>query len=798
MSAAQTGVADRLAATARAIELAEVTKRLWTACIPPTTWPLAFCLPCPFRYPTPNPTLESLVTLVLTEMVTVGISVEQKSVAKQAASVKYSEAKAACAAIECDEEASTVPADLAAFRKAEHDLMLVTAEKEALDVPLFAALAKTNTVTVSDVILRTTVQEVVTHEYNTAVERNSNSRCPGWWCTYNAQMLAVTEKGPIGLVARALLRLNWKWESATTVTTRDGNLIDVKTIELGELGHLVRERMFFVRLSSTKTDVNAKGGGRANLRGIRAGVDKEKTLALTKSKVLSDYEAGTLRHIVADGTLTGVRLARAKLRETATCPYCAAGVDEDPKHMWWECVAWESIRTDYPLLLNIDRTNWPNCLSICGMCTPETPLATARVADLQMMMVRILIERYRQNRTQEMKPQLEQERYPWTWEPDADTTTQYPNVLGSCTLPVKKWPYGRALLLAIAYWLGGLRWSNEAGREVSHMELLIDFEVSTGMDIRPGDKTGKKPPKVKQPGNGAGGVVNGGGGGDGEMDDGGGEGGSDDGDGDDVMPEALPHNEMAKATTFGHMLSTLRTHAATPLHPGKPKIAMTLTSFGAHGLAGIDCRPVFAGGEETIRVLRALFDAGTAYRQQRKTEGMTEGEIRGNGRARGTWMGEYAAETAYPPADERGRRALRFFEQAEEENVPIRYRHDEHVKPGDAPVKAPAGAISIGPFAICVQHRKARCDACAKDQMADLRHCCYAHHSDGDGLAIRHEACTRHRLSRCGNCVRDKTTLDHCCRRHHDTAGGRQTTLGGLFSKKKQKDGHSRGGDGLM
>ena len=582
----------------------------------------------------------------------------------------------------------------------------------------------------------------------------------------------------------------------TIILTKMRN--DVKTIELGELGHLVRERMFFVRLSSTKTDVNAKGGGRANLRGIRAGVDKEKTLALTKSKVLSDYEAGTLRHIVADGTLTGVRLARAKLRETATCPYCAAGVDEDPKHMWWECVAWESIRTDYPLLLNIDRTNWPNCLSICGMCTPETPLATARVADLQMMMVRILIERYRQNRTQEMKPQLEQERYPWTWEPDADTTTQYPNVLGSCTLPVKKWPYGRALLLAIAYWLGGLRWSNEAGREVSHMELLIDFEVSTGMDIRPGDKTGKKPPKVKQPGNGAGGVVNGGGGGDGEMDDGGGEGGSDDGDGDDVMPEALPHNEMAKATTFGHMLSTLRTHAATPLHPGKPKIAMTLTSFGAHGLAGIDCRPVFAGGEETIRVLRALFDAGTAYRQQRKTEGMTEGEIRGNGRARGTWMGEYAAETAYPPADERGRRALRFFEQAEEENVPIRYRHDEHVKPGDAPVKAPAGAISIGPFAICVQHRKARCDACAKDQMADLRHCCYAHHSDGDGLAIRHEACTRHRLSRCGNCVRDKTTLDHCCRRHHDTAGGRQTTLGGLFSKKKQKDGHSRGGDGLM
>ena len=198
VSAAQTGVADRLAATARAIQLAQVTEQLcatWPRiCIPPTTWTLAVCLPCPFQHPMPNPTLESLVTLVLTEMVTVGISVEQKSVAKQAASAKYSKAKSACVAVKCDVKASTLAADLAALREAEHDLMLVTAEKEALDVPLFAALAKTSTVSVSDVILRTTVQEVVTREYNTAMERNSNSRCPGWWCTYNAQMLAVTEK----------------------------------------------------------------------------------------------------------------------------------------------------------------------------------------------------------------------------------------------------------------------------------------------------------------------------------------------------------------------------------------------------------------------------------------------------------------------------------------------------------------------------------------------------------------------------------------------------------------------------
>ena len=122
------------------------------------------------------------------------------------------------------------------------------------------------------------------------------------------------------------------------------------------------------------------------------------------------------------------------------------------------------------------------------------------------------------------------------------------------------------------------------------------------------------------------------------------------------------------------------------------------------------------------------------------------------------------------------------------------------VRPGDAPVKAPEGAVPIFQFAICVLHRKTKCDACSKNAQADLMHCCFAHHSNDDGLPIRHEACTKHRLSRCGNCVQEKSTLEHCCRRHHDTSKGRQTTLGGFFKKKqtKQKDGHSRGGDGLM
>ena len=82
-------------------------------------------------------------------------------------------------------------------------------------------------------------------------------------------------------------------------------------------------------------------------------------------------------------------------------------------------------RAEYPLLLDIDRTTWPNCLAICGMCTPDTPLDYARVADLQKMMVRILITRSKWSNPEGANPRLQEDLYPWTWAPELDTTTQH-------------------------------------------------------------------------------------------------------------------------------------------------------------------------------------------------------------------------------------------------------------------------------------------------------------------------------------------------------------------------------------
>ena len=83
---------------------------------------------------------------------------------------------------------------------------------------------------------------------------------------------------------------------------------------------------------------------------------------------------------------------------------------------------------------------------------------------------------------------------------------------------------------------------------------------------------------------------------------------------------------------------------------------------------------------------------------------------------------ECAAETAYP--QEKGQEDAAIFpagRRGDSRAQTIQTRAREH--PKMRPVKARAGAIPLAQFAICVQHRKARCDVCVKNQTADLMHC---------------------------------------------------------------------------
>ncbi|KAJ9443830.1 hypothetical protein DIPPA_09187 [Diplonema papillatum] len=97
------------------------------------------------------------------------------------------------------------------------------------------------------------------------------------------------------------------------------------------------------------------------------------------------------------------------------------------------------------------------------------------------MMVQITLERQRRDK----KPvQRESDgrglAYPWEWAPQETEVIQ--NSLADY-MP-RNWKHGRALYLALAQWLASLRWAkSEEEMAVTFIELAVDFEVESGMDL---------------------------------------------------------------------------------------------------------------------------------------------------------------------------------------------------------------------------------------------------------------------------------------------------------------------------
>ncbi|KAJ9455941.1 hypothetical protein DIPPA_33661 [Diplonema papillatum] len=130
-----------------------------------------------------------------------------------------------------------------------------------------------------------------------------------------------------------------------------------------------------------------------------------------------------------------------------------------------------------------------------------------------------------------------------------------------------RWPYGGRAMRALKGWLSALRWTN-AG-EVSCVELAVDFEVHTGVDV-------PAPPGIRR----------------------------------------LAANQRGK--TLWTMLSTLcrlcqDLQLPSPL-PAERKVRVgSMRTLGAPMLwGGLTPRPRFAGGEETHGVLEASFPRAAA------------------------------------------------------------------------------------------------------------------------------------------------------------------------------------------
>ena len=88
------------------------------------------------------------------------------------------------------------------------------------------------------------------------------------------------------------------------------------------------------------------GSTRKKLRGVHVGIDKDSTVKLLNSHVLSPYDKGILRAILADGIATQKYLFSTKQAQHPVCKFCWQEV-ESLEHMFWHCEAWNGVRRSH-------------------------------------------------------------------------------------------------------------------------------------------------------------------------------------------------------------------------------------------------------------------------------------------------------------------------------------------------------------------------------------------------------------------------------------------------------------------
>ncbi|KAJ9457450.1 hypothetical protein DIPPA_30216 [Diplonema papillatum] len=220
--------------------------------------------------------------------------------------------------------------------------------------------------------------------------------------------------------------------------------------------------------------------------GVQGGVDFAATRHVLemRNSPLTAYQAGLLRSVIAGATpVTG----RTGLN-ASECPYCDTQVPETVEHLFWECPAWETIRSKYGELRTVQH-RWPPCLRLCGVAPAfhdPNLLPTEQGKRLQLLeklhfyFVEVLSARQgaddmldrstRHHRTLE---------YPRRWKPAEPHKLAVPDVAPSAVLT--QWKYGPEMWMAFTDWLRELKWAppgHELG--VSFVELAVDFELRTG------------------------------------------------------------------------------------------------------------------------------------------------------------------------------------------------------------------------------------------------------------------------------------------------------------------------------
>ena len=175
--------------------------------------------------------------------------------------------------------------------------------------------------------------------------------------------------GPIAEIRKVLLKIGWTWDCFSSFGRPGRPALAVWQHDEGWWLHQIRHG---IRMAQWKIAA-ARRNDCSGLDG-NAGVDKKATCALLSSRKTEPASVGRLRTIMSGSLRVGKRLHDAGLAESPICQFCLAA-EETADHLFWECPAWQTIRTEsegLPRKEIVDR--WPPCTRQCGIFMEDSRL----------------------------------------------------------------------------------------------------------------------------------------------------------------------------------------------------------------------------------------------------------------------------------------------------------------------------------------------------------------------------------------------------------------------------------------
>ncbi|KAJ9470267.1 hypothetical protein DIPPA_19977 [Diplonema papillatum] len=285
--------------------------------------------------------------------------------------------------------------------------------------------------------------------------------------------------GPVGTAVRHGLQPcghTWNGGPPSSVNL-DGAALRPLAMSASSRNHIIRDNLrnrLWKRLETR----------RPSFSGI-TNIAIESTNALWTTRHCPPQNALLIRVALAGGVNTAEYTSRFRQGGSPACTLCDSGALEDEHHVYWDCTAFENIRTkpEYAGIAQSDRRLWPSCLREHGIVTPATREFAGPV---QALMAEILAERARR-----ISVRWLERKAATPWERCAQMPTAKREFPFRRIAPAWAWLryWDEGTFLAAIDWLSGLEWSSDG--DMAAVEAAIDFELFSGLDIKAPSKAAK-------------------------------------------------------------------------------------------------------------------------------------------------------------------------------------------------------------------------------------------------------------------------------------------------------------------